>query len=312
MNVPTPYFRTLKHLVSIESLLMARGLLKDFRNSDQRLTGPCPIHHGHNPSAFVVLRAQNRWRCFSACQASGDVIDLAARLERVSLGEAAQRLLTLAGCDPQSASGLSPPARPARGFVPYRGRIPLEEHAPFLQAKGISALTARAFDVGLYPGAGWLRDCIAVRLFDAKGHPLGYAGRRLLNTSPAPSGKWQFPPGLPANTLLYNFHRIAGAWEKGCAIVECPWGVMRLHQLQISAVALMGTQLSDAQVLLLRTFPRVVLMMDGDPAGCSAQQRSALRLASTTDVVQFHLGAGLDPDDLPDAELARIRVLLEA
>jgi DNA primase len=48
---------------------------------------------------------------------------------------------------------------------------------------------------------------------------------------------------------LFNYHRVVGAQH--LVIVEGYWSVFRLHALNVPAVALMGTSLSDLQMDLL-------------------------------------------------------------
>lgn len=304
-------FHTLKTSFPIEALLEPLGWRAKSRPSSGLLTGPCPIHGGDNPRAFVVWRRHNRWRCFTRCQQGGDVLDLAAVLWHCSLPEAATRLVHRGPW--VQASPLDLPARleTPKPFRPFTTRIPLVPDVSFLAQKGITAQTARSLEAGLYTGQGWLRGCVAVRLFDPAGAPLGYAGRVL-----APGGrgqpKWRFPPGLPARTLLYNYHRVAESGARVCILVECPWGVMRLHQLGLPALGLMGLGISEPQHRLLRHFSRVVLMLDGDAAGQQAAQTLAMRLKEAVQVAIHPLPAGMDPDDLPDAELREVAAQLVA
>ena len=73
--------------------------------------------------------------------------------------------------------------------------------------------------------------------------------------------------GLPKRELLYGFHRLPSPRPQGLAVVECPWSVMRLAQLGIPAVALLGIHLSATQLELLRRTSALALMLDGDQAG---------------------------------------------
>jgi len=148
-----------------------------------------------------------------------------------------------------------------------------------------------------------LAGCVAVRLFDPKGKPLGYAGRRLDPERARTDGKWRLPYGLPRNTLLYGYHQARQLLHRGVVLVECPWGVLRLTQLGIPAVALLGTHLSARQHQLLKRLPRVVVLMDGDKAGKTAARDIHRRLPGTAAVM--NLPEGLDPDDLNDHELAK-------
>jgi DNA primase len=88
-------------------------------------------------------------------------------------------------------------------------------------------------------------------------------------------------------------------------ITECPWGVMRLHQLNIPAVALLGIQLPGSLCALFETVKDIVLMLDGDDAGIKATRRIKMALQSTgkNNIHPIYLPPGADPDDLTDDEL---------
>jgi len=185
-------------------------------------------------------------------------------------------------------------------FQPFTKRLILDHSTAWLQRKGISPQTARAFESGAYHGPGLLADCIAVRLHDLHGNPIGYAGRRLNDLQATEYGKWKFPRGLPKSNILYNLHRVIVNMTKCLIVVECPWGVMRLTQVNISAVALLGVHLSPTQFDILRRFPRIVLMLDGDHAGRTASAQIQRTLSDITDVHQAFLPQGKDPDDIND------------
>ena len=295
-------FRRLRH-VPIEQVLASRGLLAALRCRGKRLVGPCPVHGGDNPTAFVVNRHDNTWYCFTGCSSGGDVVELVRRLEG-GYRQAAVYLSSLAGTT--SSAPLPPPPKTAgpRDFVPFTRRLHLDPYADLLTRKGIRPDTARRFEVGGYHGRGFLAECLGVRLHEHRGRPLGYLARRLDPEQAKRYGKYKLPPALPKSRLLYNLHRTARVRRHGLVLVECPWAVMRLAQLRIPAVALLGTHLSDHQLRLLADVPRLLLMLDGDPPGRTAATRIRRQLAPHAAVGVAHLPDGLDPDDLPDRILA--------
>lgn len=299
-------FRRLKRIVSIEKVLANKGLLDLLKTRGTRLVGPCPIHRGDNPNAFTVHRERNIWRCFTRCDAGGDVVELARRLEGGSYRAAATCLAGLVGAATPEWHTRTLPARP-RPFQPFTRQLPLDSTACFLAHKGIRPEIASRFQVGAFYGRGMLAGCIAVRIFDPKGMPLGYAGRRLDPEMARTYGKWKFPCCLPRNTLLYGYHHALHLLHCGVVLVECPWGVLRLAQLGIPAVALLGAHLAPAQHGLLRDLPRVVTLMDGDKAGRNAATTIRQRLPN---VAVIDLPDGLDPDDLADQDLMEVRQLL--
>lgn len=303
MILPQFDFRQLKRRVAIEQVLAGKNLLTPMRRRGSHLVGPCPIHHGDNPNAFTVHLEKNIWHCFTGCDAGGDVIELARRLCRGSYKAAAVYLTDLVET-PLPMPAQSVPARKTRPFRPFTRLLSLDPKAALLKRKGIAQVTARRFQVGAYYGPGMLAGCLAVRLSDPQGKPLGYAGRRLDAEQARARGKWKFPSGLPRNTLLYGYHQTARLRRRGVVLVECPWGVLRLAQLGIPAVALLGTHFSPAQHELLLDLPIVVVLMDGDQAGRNAAEVIQRRLKCTAVV---DLPDGLDPDDLSDQELATVQ-----
>ena len=300
-------FCRLRH-IPIEQVLAGRGLLATLRCRGKRLVGPCPVHGGDNPTAFVVNRHDNTWYCFTGCSSGGDVVELVRRLEG-GYRRAAVYLASLAGA--QSYPPLPPPPPPpppaaASDFVPFTRRLPLDPHADLLTRKGIRPDTARRFEAGAYHGRGFLAGCVGVRLHDHRGRPLGYLARRLDPEQARRRGKYKLPPALPKSRLLYNLHRTARVRRNGLVLVECPWAVMRLAQLRLPAVALLGTHLSDHQLRLLADVPRLLLMLDGDDAGRTAATRIYRQLAPHAAVGVASLPDGLDPDDLPDRLLGPV------
>lgn len=305
MLLPHLDFQWLKRRVSIEQVLADKALLSQLRRCTGRLVGPCPVHRGDNPNAFVVNLRKNLWICFTGCDAGGDVVELVRRLDGKNYRQAAEYLAELAQGLPSAP--LKPVATRSESFRPFPYRLQLHADVGFLQKKGIHPGTARRFETGLYRKQGFLEGCIGVRLHDPNGSPLGYAGRRLDSRLAARFGKWKFPRQLPRNQLLFNFHRIRSRLPASTLVLtECPWSVMRLHQIDVPAVALLGIHLSEPQHRLLRSASRVVIMFDGDPAGTKAAATLHERIASAAKVVIASVPQGLDPDDLSDLELRRL------
>ena len=181
----------------------------------------------------------------------------------------------------------------------------LDPDTPFLRDKGIRPATAAAFHSGFYRGRGFLQDCVAVRLHDQDGKPLGYAGRTLDPHRAQRTGKWRLPAALPKHAILFNYHRVAPRLAGGLAVVEDPWSVMRFAQLGLPAVAILGTTISIDQRSLLASAPAILLMLDGDPAGRLATTALHEQLVATGPrVVTTALPENTDPDQLSDAELA--------
>ncbi len=299
-------FKYLKRVVSIADVLADKGQMAQFKVRGDKLTGPCLVHGGDNPRAFTANLSRNIWHCFTGCNTGGDVVEFVRKMDRKSHRQTAEYLSSLIGSTPVHHAIRPSPAKP---FRPYTKKLPLNPYAPLLKQKKIHPMTAQWFEAGSWHGPGFLHDCIGVRLHDVNGNPVGYAGRRMNPLYMKTYGKWKFPTGLPKSSLLYNYHRVCSSIKKGLVIVECPWGAMRLAQLRIPAVSLLGVNLSALQVDLLCNAPHVILMLDGDRAGENAKRRISEVLASKTRVHTFTLPMGLDPDDLSDHELEKVSSL---
>lgn len=304
MISPQLDFNLLKQRVTIEQVLAVEGVLATLKRKGSRLVGPCPLHGGDNPRAFVVNLDTNTWYCFTRCGGGGDIVELVRRLGHPGYREAAIYLASLAGASPVGGPHRSRNVPSGSSdFRPFTRRLSLDPHAPILTGKGITPATVSRFESGTYHGRGFLEGCVGVRLHDPEGHPLGYAGRRLDARQASDLGKWKMPPRLPKSRLLYNVHRVGRALPEMLVVVEGPWSVMRLFQLGIPSVALLGLHLSEFQVRLLSEVPKVILMLDGDDAGRSATGHLADVLRPHARVKEVVLPAGLDPDDLSDAGL---------
>ncbi len=295
-------FAYLKRRVSIVTVLNTMAVMTQFKKRGDQLFGPCPVHGGDNPNAFVISLSKNIWHCFTGCNTGGDVIKLVRRLYGKDYRQTAAFLSSLAYTAPSSLSVCSAHYR-KKSFRPFTARLRLNASTPWLHKKQINPATASRFEAGAYHGTGFLTGCIAVRLHDLLGHPIGYAGRRLNPIVAKQYGKWKFPPRLPKNEILYNFHRIRPGNPNTVVVVECPWAVMRLAQLNIPAVALLGIHLSSLQLDILKKISRVVLMLDGDYAGRSATKRVLKTLEPYTKVHCITLPSDFDPDDLTDNAL---------
>jgi DNA primase len=296
-------FADLKRRVPILTVLNAAGVMtQQFKKRADQLFGPCPVHGGDNPNAFVISLSKNIWHCFTRCNTGGDLIDLVRRLYGKDYRQTADFLSSLAHTTATSRTVCAAHYH-KKSFQPFKAHLPLDASTPWLLKKQIKQATAKRFDAGAYHGTGFLSSCIAVRLHDLCGLPIGYAARQLNPSRAKQRGKWKLPPRLPKNEILYNFHRIKSAIPKTVVVVECPWGVMRLAQLNIPAVALLGIHLSTVQLDILKKIPRVVLMLDGDYAGRSATIRIRKTLEPYTKLQCITLPPDLDPDDLNDHAL---------
>ena len=83
-------FRDIRSRITMEQVLAHYGVLDTFSGLGKKnLSGPCPIHKGSNPTQFRVDTEKNIWHCFSECERGGNTLDFIAKMENVSIHDAA-------------------------------------------------------------------------------------------------------------------------------------------------------------------------------------------------------------------------------
>jgi DNA primase len=87
--MPGVDFEAVRSAVPIARVLELADFVAAVRSGHQ-LRGPCPLHASNNPASrtFSVNLDTNRFRCFK-CQAAGGQLELWAKLQRISVYEAA-------------------------------------------------------------------------------------------------------------------------------------------------------------------------------------------------------------------------------
>lgn len=310
--------KRLKRVVGVDDVLASYGLDANLLARNGELVGPCPLprHQGDrsNRGAFRVRRQNGMWHCQSHC-GGGDIVELVALMEGGDYAAAARALARLeAGAQPAVCHHRSPDGKtaPTSSFSPYIKSLRLVHDHARLRARGIQPRTAKAFEAGWWPLRGFLEGCIAVRLHDPQGHPLGYAGRRVARDPVQRFGKWKLPHALPKGELLFNWHRARPLLQRAIVVVEGPFDAMRVWQAGFRAVvALLGSTATPSQRALLATAPMAILMLDGDAAGRDGA-RTIARSLSPAQAQVVDLPDDQDPADLPEEDIRQILLPLSS
>jgi DNA primase len=282
-------FRALKAAVSMEQVLTHYGVLDQFKRGKDSLSGPCPIHHGTNPTQFRVSVSKNCWNCFGDCHGGGNVLDFVAQMENIEPLEAANRLVTWFDLDrgqlntghdrKESQEPKASPAKPAspkpatdltREPDPPPDRFPtltkkpetaenkplgfqleLDPSHPYLTERGLASETIKEFGLG-YCAKGVMAQRIAIPIHNVKGELVGYAGR-WPGTPPEERPKYRLPDGFKKAAEIYRLAQaLREPAELPLVIVEGFFDAMILWQHGVrKTVALMGSSLSAAQEMLL-------------------------------------------------------------
>lgn len=315
MSSPWVNFKTIKQAVSMEMALAYYGVMLRCIGGPY-LRGRCPLPSHTSKSSnqsFIVNIEKNAWVCHSgSCVASrggrsgGNVLDFVAALERCSIRDAALRLQDwfAVGATPVPRAQIVPVAEGPHASAPtgVDENKPLaftlrniDLGHPYVAERGVAWETANHFGVGLYCGKGFMEGRMVIPIHNEDGILVAYAGRSL-----GPSGpKYMFPARFRKSQVLFNLHR---AIHHGNAVivVEGFFDCFNLHQAGFPrVVGLMGCALSQRQeVLLLKHFRTVTLMLDGDTPGRYAGATIAARLVTKLSVRVVEVPIGTQPDRL--------------
>ena len=312
-------FREIRARISIADVLARYYRIDNLKQIGQTLVGPCPVHNGNSARAFHVDLDKNLWHCFTGCKKGGNQLDLVAAKDQVTVREAALRLKKFffdedpTPAAPATAIPPQPNPPAARAVASANGgkrekptNPPLDlelqllpDHPHILEDRRLSLETAQHFGIG-YCARGILAGCIGIPIHDEAGHLVAYAGRRLKFSDAEDMGKYRFPKGFHKDRVLYNLNRaLAEAeGEYGLVIVEGFFTVMHLYELGVrSAVATMGSDLSEHQAMLAAKSRHVTVLFDGDPAGQMGAVRAIERLEPLTTVHLVLLPHGLQPEN---------------
>ena len=333
-------------------LVSARTELR--RAGPARYEGLCPFHEERTPS-FGIDPMQKVYHCFG-CGASGDVFTFVQETEGVDFKGALELLAERSGVelereeeDPREAERRRRRERLlellARTAAYYERCLWDSEEArtarDYLQGRGLSEETLRAFRVGYAPSA-WDRVLSASRssgftveelyatglaqrsrengqpydrfrsrimfpLADLRGRVLGFGARAM--------GQEQLPKYLnsPDNEIYHKGEHLFGAElarahaARAGEVIVCEGytDTIALHQAGMpNAVGLMGTALTGDQVAeLARMAHTVLLALDADSAGQEAMLRaSTLAARQRLELRVVELPAGSDPAELIQRE----------
>lgn len=308
-------FKQAKDLATVE-LVVAHYELKVKPGKGSELVGLCPFHKEEMPS-FHMNKHKRAFNCFG-CGAHGNMLDFIAQKENVSIKKAAQLAVEWFGggepvkAAPSAKSG--PTEKPTEPLKPVSEdkpneplgfKLKLQHDHPYLRGRGISPELAEEFELG-YCDKGLLKGRIAIPIYNEKGDLVAYAGRWVEGPLPEGEEKYKLPVGFKKLDVLYNLHCVAGS--KHLVMVEGFFSVVRLHSLGVSAVALMGTVLSEAHEKLLKEsgVESITLMLDGNRAGREGAEKILPRLAKHFQVRVAELSEEEQPDTVDEDRLRQL------
>jgi DNA primase len=192
---------------------------------------------------------------------------------------------------------------------PLGFRLTLEPDHPYLKERGVEPELVELFGLG-FCTKGSMNGRVCVPIENAKGELVAYAGRWAGQDADLPEGeeKYKLPKGFHKGLELFNLHRVKSC--RHLVVVEGYFGAIRLHGLRVPSVALMGSSMSEEQIVLLcehcPALRAVTLLLDGDEAGRKAAETIAPRLCPHWWTRIVALPEGTQPDTVEPATLEQL------
>lgn len=296
-------FDEIKSRLSMKEVLSRYGI-NYLKKSGNSLYGPCPIHHGDNPTAFRVSLDKNLWHCFTHC-GGGSVIDFIMQMEGLNEHEAAKKAeewIEGSSISNNYRKSIVKANKIMKENQPLEFRLTLDPRHSYLEKRRVKPETAQYFEIG-YCNYGLFKGRIAIPIHDEKGRIVAYTGRALGNERP----KYKFPKGFSKSLEVYNLHRVKDSKAKETVLVEGYFDVFRLYQAGYEAVALMGSSISQTQEELILSLNKdLTLLFDGDEAGRKATKQAIKLFRGKLPFKVIYLHEGFQPDDLKEQELKKL------
>lgn len=272
----------------------------------------CPIHGGHNSSAFSYHNGY--FTCFSECNRNYSPIDIIMTVFHLPYHLAKERLEKLLGqkIEEEDNSEITFEHLENKKFITdfqslkARNNTNEDKEVEFsefsntiiykqithdyLLQEGFTDETRQFFDLR-FCDTGIMKDRIIIPIDKPNGKIMGIAGRSIHDfrwLELTGESKYFFSKGLKKSNTLYNISR-ADKYENYIIVVEGYKSIWRLHDWGFdNAVALMGASLSDEQAqLLLKLDLPILVSGDNDKAGRRLQHEVISKLSKYTPVEQF-------------------------
>ena len=122
------------------------------------------------------------------------------------------------------------------------------------------------------------QDMVTIPIHSPDGMEVGFVGRSI-------EGKeFKNTPGLPKSKILFNLHRVKTSSK--VYVVESSFDAIRLDQCGFSAVATLGSNVSNFQTdLLQKYFNDIIVIADNDEAGGNMKNKLIEKLGNRVTVV---------------------------
>jgi DNA primase len=244
----------------------------------------CPFHANNRTPAGEVNKSSGIFFCFS-CHKSADLIEFVMHVSGRTYFESARFIKSK---EQQSSIEdlINKQLNEKPVYVPYdelmikRLNVQALESPRamrYFEGRLITEDSVRKFSLGYSEK----QDMVTIPVASPDGTDIGFVGRSV-------EGKeFKNTPGLPKSKTLFNLHRVKASSK--VYVVESSFDAIRLDQVGFSAVATLGSNVSNYQIeLLQKYFNNIIVIADNDEAGGNMKNRLIERLGSRVSVIQIN------------------------
>ncbi len=231
----------------------------------------CPFHSEKTPS-FVINNKQGviLYRCFG-CGEAGNTVQYLKRTRNMTFKEALLKISEVTGV-PLPESLLHEKQKPEifNEFEKTHQKLLQNENAlSHLEKRGIK-------DLSLF---GSVNDEYTIF---SRHHNKYY----VIRYRPGKEPKYKYPRGF-SKTFPFNLYRCSGS---DIYLTEGIFDALNLYELYgLNACAILGSELRDKSIGLLKSFDNIVLVLDNDEAGKRATKKAIHKLYSAGFMNVFYL-----------------------
>ena len=243
----------------------------------------CPYHGNHRTPAGEVDKIKGTFYCFS-CHTIADIHEFIMHVSGRTYFEAA-RYIKSKSQEGSIAQEVAEKLVDKPDYVPFdelliqrlnKQAIDSARAMTYFNGRRITEDSVRKFSLGYSVN----RDMLTIPVHSPDGIPVGFVGRSV-------EGKeFKNTPKLPKSKTLFNLHRIKSS--NSVYVVESSFDAIRLDQVGMTAVATLGSNVSNIQIELLRKyFNNIFVIADNDEAGGNMKERIVEKLGSRVSVIQL-------------------------
>ena len=256
----------------------------------------CPFHNNRNTPACEIDKEKGLFICFS-CGERGTLLDLVMRTTNRTYFEAS-RVISSAAKSQDFTKTIEKAIEDKPDFVEFDSEtisrlhntlIENERASSYFANRGIDKSAIRFFNLGYSDK----QDMVTVPVYTHENMCVGFVARSV-------EGKaFKNSTGLPRNKVLFNLNNVK---YQRFAIVESSFDVIRLWQLNIPAVATLGSNLGKQQIDLIKKYSNgIIIASDTDDAGDKLKD-NLIKNINNVSILEFPEGCK-DIGDMTDEQI---------